>query len=35
MSVLSSALVPSPSVCCEETLHDIHVGNVFGSAMVK
>lgn len=35
MSVLSSALVPSPSVSSEEILHDICAGNVFGTAMVK
>ncbi|KAG6423009.1 hypothetical protein SASPL_113392 [Salvia splendens] len=34
ISVLSSVLVPSPSACCEETLHDILVGNIFGTAML-
>ncbi|KAK6144234.1 hypothetical protein DH2020_021054 [Rehmannia glutinosa] len=34
MSVLSSVLVPSPSACCEETLHDILAGATFGTAML-
>ncbi|XP_057783639.1 ribonucleases P/MRP protein subunit POP1 [Salvia miltiorrhiza] len=34
ISVLRSVLVPSPSACCEETLHDVLVGNVFGTAML-